>query len=85
MPSQGKTRIALAGGAVAVALAAGVGGGVLFSNTTKPAKIATPTSSVVPPPRSPAAPIDKGRDGATGNRPDCVEPYCGVLLNPPPR
>lgn len=85
MPFQAKIKIALAQAAVVGALAAGVGGAVLLSNTTTPAQIATPTSSVAPTPPPPVAPIDKDRDGATGTRPDCVEPYCGVLLNPPPR
>lgn len=85
MPSRAKTRIALAGGAVVVALAAGVGGGVLSSNTAPSTQLATPTSSVAPTPPPPTAPINNDREGAIGNPPDCVEPYCGVLLNPPPR
>jgi hypothetical protein len=59
MPSQVKTRVALVGGAVMVALAAGVGGGVLLSDTTTPTRIATPTSSVPstsPPTAAPGAP-----------------------------
>jgi len=48
MPFQAKTRVALIGGAVMVALAARVGGGVLLSDTTTPTSIATPTSSVAP-------------------------------------
>lgn len=53
MPSQAKTKIALIGGAVIVAFAAGVGGGVLLSDTTTPAPMATPTSSVAPAPAPP--------------------------------
>jgi hypothetical protein len=56
MPSQAKARVALIGGAVTVALAAGVGG-VLLSDTTTPTPIATPTSSVAPtPPPTDGAP-----------------------------
>ncbi len=54
MPSQAKTKFALVGGAVVVALAAGVGGGVLLSDATTPRTIATPTSTLAPPP--PTAP-----------------------------
>lgn len=80
MPPHVKAWVALAGGAVVVTLAGG-----LFSNVT-PAPIAAPTSSVAPTPPSPVAPINQDRDGAIGNNPpNCVEPYCGVLLNPPPR
>ncbi len=56
MLSHAKTRFALVSGAVVVALAAGVGGGVLLSDTTMPETIATPTSSVAPTPPPPAAP-----------------------------
>lgn len=79
MLSRPKAEVALAGGAVMFALAAGIGSVVLRGNTTLPAQTAAPTSSVAPPP-SPITP-----DRATRNPPDCVEPYCGVLLNPPPR
>ncbi len=58
MPFQAKTKIALAGGAVMVALAAGIGGGVLLSDASAPRPIATPTSSLAPtpPPAAPGAP-----------------------------
>lgn len=50
MQSQAKTKIALAGGAVMVALAAGIGGGVLLGDAAAPRTIATPASSVAPTP-----------------------------------
>lgn len=55
MPSQAKPKIALAGGAVMVALAAGIGGGVLLTDASAPKSIATPTSSVAPTPAPPTA------------------------------
>lgn len=78
MVSQAKAEVALACGAAMFALAAGIGSVVLRGNTTLPAQTAAPTSSVAPHP-SPITP-----DRATRNPPECVEPYCGVLLNPPP-
>lgn len=56
MPSQAKSKVVLATGAIAVALAAGVGGGVLLSDTASPKTIATPTSTVAPTPAPPAGP-----------------------------
>lgn len=56
MLSHAKTKVALVSGAVMVALAAGVGSGVLLSDTTTPTTIATPTSSVAPTPPPPATP-----------------------------
>lgn len=53
MSSQAKTKIALVGGAVVVAFAAGVGGGVLLGDTTTSAPVATPTSTVAPAPAPP--------------------------------
>lgn len=47
MPSQAKTKLTLAGGAVVVALAAGVGGGVLLSNTTTRGQTAGASRGVV--------------------------------------
>lgn len=63
MPSQSKTKIALVGGAVAVAFAAGIGGGALLGNTTTPTPVATPTSSVAPTPPATATPAPS-TDGA---------------------
>jgi hypothetical protein len=48
-------KIALAGGAVMVALAAGVGGGAGLSNATPPTPVALPASVVGPPPPPPHA------------------------------
>lgn len=55
MPSLPKTKIALAGGAFMVALAAGIGGGVVLGDASTPKSIATPTTSAAPTP-PPAAP-----------------------------
>lgn len=74
MPSQAKTKVALVGGAVMVALAAGVDGGVLLSDTTPPRTIATPTSSVAPTPPPPAAP---GAPGPTSTTRDFNAPGGG--------
>ena len=68
MPSQAKTKVALAGGAVMVALAAGVGGGVLLGDATTAKTLATPTSSVAPTPPPTPAPGSPTRDfNAPGN------------------
>ncbi len=67
MSSRAKTTIALAGGALAIGLAAGVGGGVLLSDTTGPTPIATPTSSVAP---APAPSTTAGAPSTDGNAPN---------------
>ena len=75
MPSQAKTKIALVGGALAVAFAAGVGGGVLLSETTTPTPIATPTSSVTPAPArdaTPGAPAPSTDSNVPGGSNGCI-------------
>lgn len=60
MASRARTKIALVGGAFMVALAAGVGDGVLLGDTTTPTTVADPTSSVTPTPhpqRLPERPV----------------------------
>ena len=70
MPSHARARIALAGGALMVALAAAVGGGVGLSDATRPALVADPApveEPAPPPPVASEAPrpstVDKVRTG----------------------
>lgn len=74
MPSQARTKIALFTGAATVALAAGVGG-VLWSNTTTAAPLATPTSSVVPAPPSPTPDPAPATDGNVPSAPGGCIPH----------
>lgn len=78
MKSQTKTAIALFGGAATLVLAVGFGGSELASSPTTP--IATPASSVTPPP-----PATAGTDfAAPGSADGAGAPPTGLIVSPHP-